>query len=331
MNAVVALSNEVGVRISCDALAVPRASFYRWKRPMGKSNSHLSPLALSQQERQDVLSVLHDQRFMDKAPREIYASLLDQGTYLCSVRTMYRILETHGEIKERRNQLSHPQYQRPELLATAPNQVWSWDITKLRGPVKWTYYYLYVILDIFSRYVVGWMVAERELASLATKLIAETCKKQKIEPGQLLIHADRGTSMKSRPVALLLADLGVTKSHSRPSISNDNHYSESQFKTMKYRPEFPDRFGSVQDSRAFCQEFFPWYNTEHYHSAIGLLTPEDVHYGRANKKIQARTTVLKAAFEQHPGRFKGNMPKPLSLPNAVWINKPVPKTAKERL
>lgn len=331
MNAVVSLSNEVGVRIACDVLGVPRASFYRWKRPPGKSTGRLSPLALSQQERQDVISVLHDQRFMDKAPREIYAGLLDQGIYLCSIRTMYRILEAQGEIKERRNQLSHPRYQRPELLATAPNQVWSWDITKLRGPVKWTYYYLYVILDIFSRYVVGWMVAERELASLATQLIAETCKKQKIEPGQLLIHADRGASMKSKPVALLLADLGVTKSHSRPSVSNDNPYSESQFKTMKYRPEFPDRFGSVQDSRAFCQSFFPWYNTEHYHCAIGLLTPEDVHYGRADKIIQARTNVLQAAVEHHPERFKGNMPKPLSVPAAVWINKPVTNTEKEGL
>lgn len=331
MNAIISLSNEVGVRIACDVLAVPRASYYRWKRPRKKSTGRLSPLALSQQERQDVLSVLHDQRFVYKAPREIYAGLLDQGTYLCSIRTMYRILKTHAEIKERRNQLSHPRYQRPELLATAPNQVWSWDITKLRGPVKWTYYYLYVILDIFSRYVVGWMVAERELAALATKLICETCQKQKIEPGQLLIHADRGASMRSKPVALLLADLGVTKSHSRPSVSNNNPYSESQFKTMKYRPEFPDRFGSVQDSRAFCRTFFPWYNTEHYHSAIGLMTPEDVHYGRADKIIQERTNVLQAAFEHHPERFKGNIPKHMSLPDAVWVNKPVAKTEKERL
>jgi putative transposase len=331
MNAVVSLSNDVGVRIACDALTVPRASFYRWKRPREKAMSRLSPLALSPQERQAVLSVLHDQRFMDKAPRELYAGLLDQGTYLCSIRTMYRILQSHGEIRERRNQLSHPPYQRPELLATAPNQVWSWDITKLRGPVKWTYYYLYVILDIFSRYVVGWMVAERELASLATKLIAETCKKQQIEPGQLLIHADRGTSMRSKPVALLLADLGVTKSHSRPSVSNDNPYSESQFKTMKYRPEFPDRFGCIQDSRSFCQKFFPWYNNEHYHSALGLLTPHDVHYGKAQLITQARTKVLHAAYEKHPERFKGKAPKALPLPEAVWINKPVPNPEKERL
>jgi putative transposase len=244
---------------------------------------------------------------------------------------MYRVLEKEGEIKERRNQLSRPRYQKPELLATGPNQVWSWDITKLKGPVKWTYYYLYVILDIFSRYVVGWMVAERELAALAQKLIAETCKKQKIEPGQLLIHADRGASMRSKPVALLLADLGVTKSHSRPSVSNDNPYSESQFKTMKYRPEFPDRFGSLQDSRSFCQTFFPWYNTDHYHSGIALLTPEDVHYGRANTIIEARTKVLKAAYEQNPGRFKGKMPKALPLPGAVWINKPMIQSEEEIL
>ena len=233
------------------------------------------------EERSEVLDILHADRFIDKAPREIYATLLDEKSYLCSVRTMYRILEKEGELKERRKQVSRPQYTKPEILAKAPNEAWSWDITKLKGPVKWTYYYLYVILDIYSRYVVGWMVAHRELAALARKLIAETCAKQMIQPDQLLIHADRGSSMTSKPVALLMADLGVTKSHSRPSVSNDNPYSESQFKTMKYRPEFPERFGSIQDARAFCQTFFPWYNTEHYHSGLGLLTPEDVHYGRA--------------------------------------------------
>jgi putative transposase len=331
MNAAFTLSDEVGVRKACNALTVPRASFYRWKSPREKSIRPTPPLSLTSCERERVLSMLHHERFMDKAPREIHAGLLDEGIYLCSVRTMYRILKKEGEIKERRNQLSRPRYQKPELLATGPNQVWSWDITKLKGPVKWTYYCLYVILDIFSRYVVGWMVAGRELAALAQKLIAETCKKQKIEPGQLLIHADRGASMRSKPVALLLADLGVTKSHSRPSVSNDNPYSESQFKTMKYRPEFPERFGSLQDSRSFCQTFFPWYNTDHYHSGIALLTPEDVHYGRANTIIEERTKVLKAAYEQNPGRFKGNMPKALPLPRAVWINKPMIQSEEEIL
>ena len=271
-----------------------------------------------------MLDILHGERFIDKAPREIYAALLDEKSYLCSIRTMYRILEQEEELKERRKQVSRPLYVKPELLATGPNQVWSWDITKLKGPVKWTYYYLYVIMDIFSRYVVGWMVAHRELAALARKLIDETMKKQLIQPGQLVIHADRGSSMTSKPVAFLLADLGVTKSHSRPSVSNDNPYSESQFKTMKYRPEFPERFGSIEDARTFCQTFFPWYNTEHYHSGLGLLTPEDVHYGRAEKIIQARTDVLLAAYGDIRNGSKEGCRKPLPLPGTVWINKPSP-------
>ena len=244
-----------------------------------RRNDPIPSWTLSPEERQKVLDLLHTDRFVDQSPREVYATLLDEGTYLCSVRSMYRVLDEQGEVRERRDQLRHPVYQPPELLATGPNQVWSWDITKLKGPVKWTYYYLYVLLDIFSRYVVGWMVAHREQASLARKLIEETCEKQTIEPGQLLVHSDRGPSMSSKPVALLLADLGVTKSHSRPHVSNDNPYSESQFKTLKYRPEFPERFGSMEDARGFCQTFFPWYNTEHHHSGIGFLTPEQVHYG----------------------------------------------------
>ena len=274
MNITASLAHEVGIRPACNALDVSRAGFYRWRHPHEKEPScRLSPLALSFEERNEVLDILHADRFIDKAPREIYAALLDEKSYLCSVRTMYRILEKEGELKERRKQVSRPRYTKPEILARAPNEAWSWDITKLKGPVKWTYFYLYVILDIYSRYVVGWMVAHRELAALARKLIAETCAKQMIQPDQLLIHADRGSSMTSKPVALLMADLGVTRSHSRPSVSNDNPYSESQFKTMKYRPEFPERFGSIEDARAFCQTFFPWYNTGHYHLGLGLLTP----------------------------------------------------------
>jgi putative transposase len=323
MNITASLASEVGVRAACYSLDVSRAGFYRWWHPREKEPScRRSPLALSFEERSKVLDLLHTDRFVDKAPREIYATLLDEKSYLCSVRTMYRILEKEGELKERRRQVNRPRYTKPEILAKAPNEAWSWDITKLKGPVKWTYFYLYVILDLYSRYVVGWMVAHRELAALARKLIAETCTKQMIQPDQLLIHADRGSSMTSKPVALLMADLGVTRSHSRPSVSNDNPYSEAQFKTMKYRPEFPERFGSIQDARAFCQTFFPWYNTEHYHSGLGLLTPEDVHYGRASGIIADRKDVLLAAYEKHPERFKGRMPKPASLPEAVWINKP---------
>jgi putative transposase len=329
MNTVLSLGNDVGIRTACNALNISHAGFYRWRTPQEKAARPQPPLALSSHERRDVLALLHGERFVDKAPREIYATLLDEKRYLCSIRTMYRILTQEDELKERRRQVSRPHYTKPELLATAPNQVWSWDITKLKGPVKWTYYYLYVILDIFSRYVVGWMVAHRELATLARKLIDETMKKQLIQPGQLVIHADRGSSMTSKPVAFLLADLGVTKSHSRPSVSNDNPYSESQFKTMKYRPEFPERFGSIEDARVLSQTFFPWYNTEHYHSGLGLLTPEDVHYGRATHIIEARQEVLLAAYGKHPERFKGRLPKPMSAPTEVWINKPSSRSEEE--
>jgi putative transposase len=326
MNLTASLAQKTSVSAACSALNVSRCGYYRWQTPKETSQSrHHSPLALSHEEHNEVMTVLHEDRFVDKAPQEIYAALLDEEKYLCSIRTMYRILEKEGELRERRNQLSRPHYAKPELLAQGPNEVWSWDITKLKGPQKWTYYYLYVILDIYSRYVTGWMVAHRELAVLAKKLIEETVKKQG-QPSQLTIHADRGSSMTSKPVAFLMADLGVTKSHSRPSVSNDNPYSESQFKTMKYRPEFPERFGSIEDARIFCQTFFPWYNKEHYHSGLGLLTPEDVHYGRAGHIIEARKEVLMTAYEKHPERFKGNIPKPMPLPEAVWINKPLLKS-----
>jgi putative transposase len=237
---------------------------------------------------------------------------------------MYRILtDEHGDVKERRKGHQRTHYHKPELLATKPNEVWSCDITKLKGPFTWTYFYLYVVLDIFSRYIVGWMVAHREQDALAKRLIEETCQKQNIQQGQLIIHADRGSSMKSKAVAHFLSDLGITKTHSRPHVSNDNPYSESQFKTLKYCPAFPVRFGSIQDSRSFCQGFFPWYNKEHCHSGIGLMTPESVHYGQAEGIFTARSTVLAKAYEKHPNRFKGRMPKPPALPQAVWINKPI--------
>jgi putative transposase len=265
---------------------------------------------------------LHSERFVDKAPGEVVATLLDEGVYHCSERTMYRILKGNDEVRERRNQLRHPEYKKPELLATGPNQVWSWDITKLKGPVKWTWFYLYVILDIFSRYVVGWLLARRESAALAKRLIGDSCEKQGIESGQLLIHADRGTSMKSKCLAQFLADLGVTKSHSRPHVSDDNPFSEAQFKTLKYRPEFPDRFGSFEDGLRLCREFFPWYNTEHRHSGIGMLTPEMVHYGLADAVLENRRRVLASAYGAHPERFVKGPPIPRPLPEEVWINPP---------
>jgi putative transposase len=327
MDAARTLAPEVGIQPACEALGISRAGFYRTHTrphaPPVEPTRRPSPArALSAAERQDVLDLLHADRFADQAPHEVYATLLDDGVYHCSIRTMYRILNNNKEVKERRNQLRHPVYQKPELLATAPNQVWSWDITKLLGPVTWSYFSLYVILDIFSRYVVGWMIAPAESAALAERLIRETCAKQGIDKGQLTIHADRGSSMRSKPVAFLLADLGVTKTHSRPHTSDDNPYSEAQFKTLKYRPDFPERFGSIEDARSFCRDFFPWYNTEHRHTGIGLLTPEVLHYGLADEVRAARAAVLKAAYAAHPERFVRKIPVPPVIPEAAWINQP---------
>jgi putative transposase len=287
--------------------------------------------ALSAAEQRAVLDLLHSPRFRDTAPAAVYATLLDAGTYLASERTMYRLLAAAGESRERRDQLVHPTYAKPELLATEPNQVWSWDITKLLGPVKWSYYYLYVLLDIYSRYVTGWMVAHAEQAALAERLMAESIAKQGVPAGQLTLHADRGSSMTSKPVAFLLADLGVTKTHSRPHVSNDNPFSEAQFKTLKYRPGFPDRFASIAEARAFCQDFFHWYNTEHRHSGIGLLPPEAVHYGRAEVMHAARAQVLAGAYATHPERFVRQVPRPPALPAAAYINPPKPATAPQEV
>ena len=328
------LGETVGIVAACQALNVPRASLYRSRQAARNepkpSSEPTTPLrALSQAEKAEVRQILNSERFQDSAPREVYATLLDEGQYLCSWRTMYRILDENDEVCERRNQLRHPNYVKPELLATKPNELWSWDITKLLGPAKWTYYYLYVILDVFSRYAVCLMVAGRESASLAEALIAETCVRQGIQPGQLTIHADRGSSMTSKPVAFLLADLGVTKTHSRPYTSNDNPYSEAQFKTLKYRPDYPERFGSQQHARQWAKDFFDWYDYEHHHTALGLLTPADVNYGRAQIVIQQRQQVLQATFQKNPERFVKGLPKPPQLPDAVWINPPKPAAKQE--
>ena len=330
MAAVTELANEVGTSAACLALGMPRPSYYRDRSkpsfPAATASRPVPARALRPAEREAVLACLHEERFQDRSPAAVYATVLDEGEYLCSIRSMYRLLQRRGESRERRDQLTHPPYKKPELLATAPNQLWSWDITKLLGPVKWAYFYLYVILDVFSRYVTGWMVAMRESAELAKRLIAESCQKQRIQPGQLTLHADRGTSMSSKHVAFLLADLGVTKTHSRPHVSNDNPYSESQFRTLKYRPEFPDRFGCIQDSRAFCQGFFRWYNEEHRHSGLGLLTPAMVHYDQTDLVLKQRQQVLNAAYQLHPERFVRNAPTPPAVPTEAWINKPVQLT-----
>lgn len=328
MNAVSSLALQVGVKPACTALNISRASYYRRQRSILSLSGVVNatrpkpPLTLQDSERQKVLDMLHSERFMDKAPPVVYTSLLDEGVYLCSVRTMYRILAQENEVRERRNQRRHPQYAKPELVATKGNQVWSWDITKLKGPEKGTFYHLYVILDIYSRYIVGWMVAAVESGELAKQLIEETTIKQGVISDQLTIHSDRGTSMKSKLVSDLLLDLGIVKSHGRPKVSDDNPFSESQFKTLKYRPEFPQRFGSIEDARAFCRLFFTWYNAEHLHSGIAMLTPETVHYGQADQIIKRRSETLAEAFKANPKRFKGKLPVAKNPPKEVWINQP---------
>jgi putative transposase len=328
MNAVNQIAPKVGIAAACEAMGVNRASFYRQRQPPTVAPKPRSspPRSLSTAEAQTVIDLLQSERFVDQSPAEVYATLLDEGIYLCSLRTMYRILGAHGEVRERRNQRRHPTYQKPELLATGPNQLWSWDITKLSGSVKGTYFHLYVILDVFSRYVVGWMVAHRESEVLAERLIRLTCQKQNIQPHQLTLHADRGSSMRSKTVALLLSDLGIVKSHSRPHVSNDNPFSEAQFKTLKYQPLFPKCFGAIQDARTFCQPFFHWYNHDHHHSGIGWLTPAILHYGQAEQVVQQRSQVLLDAYQTHPERFVKGVPSPPSLPTEVWINPPTANT-----
>jgi putative transposase len=333
MDAVAALAPEPGViAAACAALGLPRASFHRRRaaatRPPATVRPRPKPArALAAEERQGVIALLAEPRFVDQAPAEVYASLLDEGLYHCSIRTMYRILHGHGDVKERRRQLRHPVYAKPELIAEGPNQVWSWDISKLMGPAKWTYFYLYVIIDIFSRRVVGWCVADTESAALFKPLFEGAAARHDVPPGQLTLHADRGPSMKAKATALLLADLGVTKSHSRPYTSNDNPFSESCFKTLKYQPQFPKRFGCIQDAKAFCRAFFDWYNQDHHHLGIGLMTPDQVHYGQADEVHAARQATLSVAFAAHPERFVNKPPHPPTKPIATWINPPNQKLA----
>jgi putative transposase len=335
MAAVEQLSPHIGVVRACGAFGVNRARLYRVRArrchlagaQVRRAPRRRPPLALTGTEREALLLTLNSERFADMAPASMFATLLDEGQYLASVRTMYRLLAEAGAVRERRDQLIHPVYAKPELLATAPRQVWSWDITKLKAAAKWTCFHLYVILDIFSRYVVGWMIASREAAELAEPLIADTVVKQNIAPGTLTLHADRGTSMRSKSVANLLVDLEVARTHSRPHVSDDNPYSEAQFKTLKYRPDFPERFGSIEDARAHCQRLFHWYNTAHRHSGIGFMTLQTVHSGRATSIQQLRVAALEAAFLRNPLRFKGTAPQPPALPTAAWINPPKKQSA----
>ena len=326
MKAAKELAKHVRVKPACDALGVSRATFYRRQRPMtGHQQPRPTPArALSEKEQDLVFDTLCSEQFVDRAPAEVVATLLDEGRYLCSPRTMYRILAARAAVQERRPQRTHPEYMKPELMATGPNQVWSWDITRLLGPKKWTWYYLYVILDIFSRYVVGWMVANRENSALGGRLIQQSCLKHGVQPQILTLHSDRGAPMTSQCTAQLLADLGVTRSLSRPQVSDDNPFSEAQFKTVKYHPSFPGQFGDQDHAKTFCRSFFPWYNTEHRHGGISMLTPHQVHFGLADQIIADREAVLREAWAAHPERFVSGMPKPDPLPKAVWINPPTP-------
>lgn len=322
--AVEELAQSIGVSQACAVYDFPRSSLYRQRHSQVTSQrARPTPTrALSADERAIVRAVLNSERFADQTPYEVYATLLDEAVYLCSIRTMYRILQETEEVQERRNQLRHPAYTKPELLATEQNQLWSWDITKLRGPVPWQYFYLYVILDVFSRYVVGWLLADHESAELAEQLIAESCHKQGIARDQLVLHADRGAAMTAKSMAQLLTDLGIEQSHSRPYTPDDNPFSEAQFKTMKYRPDYPQRFDSLDHAHAWARAFFPWYNNEHHHIALGLLTPATVHFGQAPAMIAKRQAILDAAYTLHPERFVLGAPTPPTLPTAVWINPP---------
>ena len=320
------LGQQIGIAAACASLGVPRSTLYRTRQPKPAGKARPTPArALTPDERAEVRQLLNSERFQDSAPRQVYAQLLDDDErYLCHWRTMYRILADYQEVKERRNQLQQPKAAKPVLVATGPNQVWSWDITSLPGLAKGTSLYLYVIIDIFSRYVPGWLLADHQSASLAEKLIIETCTKQSVPPKQLTLHADRGGPMRAKTMAQLLADLKITKSHSRPYTPDDNPYSEAHFKTMKYRPDFPQRFGSMTEALQWARLFFPWYNHDHHHSALALMTPAVVHYGLVEQVQAHRQQVLQAAYEAHPERFVCGGPTLPQLPTQVWINKPDP-------
>jgi putative transposase len=324
VSAVLEQRGRVAVQPLCRALGVSRATVARRQRPtVAKAPvSRARPRALEPQEKERVVETLCSERFVDRSPAEVVHTLLDEGEYLCSERTMYRVLAERQAVKERRAQRTHPKHARPELVATAPNEVWSWDITKLRMTAKWSYLYLYVLLDLFSRYVVGWMIARTESAALAKLLIAESVTKHGVEPGTLVLHSDRGAPMISKTLSQLLADLDVARSFNRPHTSNDNPFSESHFRTVKYHSTYPGRFAALEEGLAWGRSFFPWYNHEHKHSGIAFLTPADVHYGRAEARLAQRHTVLQAAYAEHPERFPHGLPRPQVLPAATYINPP---------
>jgi len=321
IDAVEELRETTGAAEASRVLSVPRSSIYRARHPKPEPAPRGTPArALQPEEKAEVRAILNSERFCDSTPREVYATLLDEGRYLCDWRTMYRVLEEHDEVRERRNQRPATRQDKPELRATAQNQVWTWDISFLKGPG--CFYYLYTIIDMYSRYIVGWMIADRESAELAEKLISETCAKQGIERGELVLHSDRGSAMRSQTVSALLKTLGVTKSHSRPYTPTDNPYSEAHFKTMKYSPHYPGQFNGIKHSRRWTRAFVQWYNHEHHHSGLGLLTPATVHYGEVDRVRMQRQQALDAAYAAHPGRFVNGRPTAPEPPKEVWINRP---------
>jgi putative transposase len=323
MQGVLFLVPLVGVVAACAALSMGRSRYYRAQKPKAAPTPRPSPpRTLSGDERAKVLATLDSDEFMDKAPAQVFAKLLEDGRYLCSIRTMYRILAANAQVRERRAQRQHPTYTKPQLVATAPNQVWTWDITKLPGPTKGTYFALYVLLDLYSRYIVGWQVAQRESAAVYQELVKACCDDQGVVPEQLTIHSDRGSPMTAKSTALLYVDLGIAKSHSRPYTSNDNPYSEANFRTLKYRPDMPEHLGSVEHARQVMRALVAWYNDEHYHAGLALMHPADVHFGRTADIVAARQRVLDAAHAAYPERFVTGRPIQKAPPPAAWINPP---------
>jgi putative transposase len=325
------IEHGISERTACRSTGTSRASWQRWKAaapaagaPFHIVRSATQPHALTAPEQSAVLAVCTSERFCNSAPRAIVATLLDEGHYLASASTFYRILRAQELTRERRAIATHPPRIKPELVTTAPNELWSWDVTKLPGPAKWTWFSLYLVLDVFSRYIVGWEVAQSESTAIAKALFRDAIREQRIVPGQLHIHADGGAMMKAKSLALLFADLGISKSHSRPHVSNDNPYSEAQFKTLKYRPEFPKFFASIHDVRVFIADFVRWYNHEHRHSGLAFLTPADVHYGRAHEVLTKRNATMQHARARHPQRFHPSGPARYALTDSVYINKPAP-------
>jgi putative transposase len=314
---------QIPITRACDALGVSRASLYRQTEPpilpSGEPRPP-SPRRLSEAECEAILFALHSEEFVDQPPAETYAALLTRGVYLGSIRTMYRVLAASNEAVERRAQRSPMVHAKPMLEATGPNQVWTWDITKLRGPARGVFYCLYVVLDLYSRMTVGWLLAERESTELASRLFAEIVAREGVEPGALTVHADRGAAMRSDGLAQLLSSLGVDRSFSRPHVSDDNAYSESQFKTLKYQADYPKRFESLQHCRSWCQEFFSWYNDEHHHSGLALFTPADVYYGRVAAVTTERQAALDSAYAAHPERFPNGPPRVNQPRASVAIN-----------